>query len=363
MVFSLKKIRKSFSLVELSVVLLVMGFLLSLSLSGIHTLTDNVKRQKNEQKIQVIKNALHRFFAENRRLPRPMDYTISRNNGNYGKEKLAMNTYDVYVNAVFYSKVQKPIINATNVTQAYEGKTVKVKYIMYKGIIPFKELNLTENDIVDEYGNLFEYYVPDIMTIEDYRQPINNEAIYRIGYAVKNNDYGEYSKYFCFGLNNKNPRSICQASDSFVYGVLFSSNLNDIENGIFYNQAPYGLRVKRLQSGLDFANNGAIAYVVVSHGADGTKTCALRYKNNDNSTSAGGNLIAIEVNKYTTINSVAENMFYSAQNCINARSQNNVVGREEFVKDMNKEFIFYKGNKSNFFDDVVVYETIADLML
>ena len=200
MVFSLKKIRKSFSLVELSVVLMVIGFLLSLSLSGVHTLTDNLKKQKNEQKIQVIKNALHRFFAENRRLPRPMDYTISRNNSNYGREKLAMNTYDADVNAVFYSKVQKPIIDATNVTQAYEGNTVNVKYIMYKGVIPFKELNLTENDIVDEYGNLFEYYVPDIMTIEDYRQPINNEAIYRIGYAVKNNDYGEYSKYFCFGV-------------------------------------------------------------------------------------------------------------------------------------------------------------------
>ena len=70
---------------------------------------------------------------------------------------------------------------------------------MFSGIIPFKELHLTEKDIIDEYGNFIEYWVGQYMTIKLGEKIIDTSKInlatssnttffgipYKSGYSIK----------------------------------------------------------------------------------------------------------------------------------------------------------------------------------
>lgn len=122
-----------------------------------------------------------------------------------------------------------------------ESENIKenMRYTMYRGIVPFKELKLNENDVVDMYGNYFTYYVPEIMTIENGKTPniydISNEFV-KVGYRKKDNSWGDYSKYPCPSIRNGAPNTLCDASKNNLYGILFNDDKKQL------TRLPYGFQ-------------------------------------------------------------------------------------------------------------------------
>ena len=464
---------------------------------------------------------------------------------------------------------------------------INVKYIMHRGIVPFKELGLQEQDVVDNAGNFFEYYVPEIMTLKNGASPTdfyNAKAFYKTGYSKKVNETSsdeDQTSYPCISQKDSHPKNLCEKSEFEHFGVKFTENNHTIDvpneyepvnyiggtgtqtidlgykpttatriqfkyvyerclGGVFigyhvgsdetdyrffcaandntyfdgganesriqtsyitsntkiyeteiynygiknlidnsvvatstgtvnvsansnlqlfrlnsdygkiyyikiyetntlkrnyipcyrksdgvaglyetvekkfytnsgtgtfiigdntapdisYTQPPYGLRVRDVELENQSAkydsskgvyvpnpleayvdNNGDIAYVLVSHGENGDKTCGIRKPKVNNvapnmiSTLTNCAKIGQDSNDIvidTTLNTCSNTSTskYEAQNCFNVEENSafDLIGREKFLNGKNHELTFYQGKKSQSFDDIVEYETLANLL-
>ena len=122
---------------------------------------------------------------------------------------------------------------------------INVKYIMHRGIVPFKELGLQEQDIVDNTGNFFEYYVPEIMTLKDGTSPVNfynSKAFYKTGYSKKVNETSsdeEQTSYPCISQKDSHPKNLCEKSEFEHFGVKFTENNHTIDIPNDYEPVEY----------------------------------------------------------------------------------------------------------------------------
>ena len=155
--------KKSLSLLEMVVSLLVMSVIVATSLKYGSSAYSQYKYSANQKKLENIQTALKNYFKAHGRLPRPSPYNnLTTTDDKYGKE-LEINSgctdmscreitdTIVYSNKkIQYSKMQanKGATNADKVDGTYNNW---VQYTandyMFSGIVPFKELHLTEKDI------------------------------------------------------------------------------------------------------------------------------------------------------------------------------------------------------------------------
>lgn len=77
---------KGFSLVELSVVMMIMSIILGAVLSIATTKTKEAKVRETEITMKKVANMLAAYVAENKRIPCPANGTISQNNATFGQE-------------------------------------------------------------------------------------------------------------------------------------------------------------------------------------------------------------------------------------------------------------------------------------
>ncbi len=135
--------KSAFSLLELSIVLLV----ISLMLGGILTvITQNARIEKNRlmaEKFDRIRNAMMDYRLANKRLPCPGDITMIPSSTDFGIQggPETMCNDDV------------PGANFANA-----GETV------YGGSVPVRTLGLTDEDAYDPWGNMLLYVVDKNMT-------------------------------------------------------------------------------------------------------------------------------------------------------------------------------------------------------
>lgn len=102
--------KAGFSLLEMALVLVIVGLLLSLSLNLMFNLSKTNRIKRSENKLELVKDALVGFLIKNGHLP----YADSNGDG--------------------------------------EGDT-------YNGLVPYHDLGLTRADVSDAYGKLFHYDV------------------------------------------------------------------------------------------------------------------------------------------------------------------------------------------------------------
>lgn len=128
---------RGFSLVEMSVVLLIIAFIAGTSISLKVYDLNTYKEQQTRKKIEAIKNSLAIFTALNSRLPCPANINLSQNDVNAGKEACGCEV----VNS------SKSISFACN-SDAYIG-----------GAVPVDALNLPLSFLYDGWGNQIFYAV------------------------------------------------------------------------------------------------------------------------------------------------------------------------------------------------------------
>lgn len=387
------RIKKSFTLIEISVVLAVLGALISLSIKASSGLYSKYKYKANQKKIEVIQQALQTYFTMHKRLPAPASYLLHNQD-----TKLFGSECDVMGNA---GKRDWTIYKTSNAQGGYgQAESLGTDYhltvlnynnlyheIRY-GIVPFKELGLSQDDVTDMYGNFFEYYVPsqvvdpidthtyhgapEVFTKKGYttvyynttesadnpQHACGNASAVRSTYGSSND-----SDYPCGSEKMKEGQSLAEVEYYYYDHSDATAALNGM---ITWKVPPYGIRIKDVETTAKNAastkfldQNGTVAYAIVSHGEDGERTCALK----PNSTRGGK---PQKITKLTATNADDRTKF-SAQNCLNVgtNSTYGIKGRAMFNQTSaanHSPFIFYKGERTKFFDDQIGYETLGGLL-
>ena len=391
-----QQMKKSLSLLEMIVSILVMSIVASVSLKyGLNTYS-KYKYSANQKKLENIQIALKNYFKSNGRLPRPSPYhNLTTADDKYGKE-LEINsgctnischeiTDTVVYNSrkITYSKMKakKGETNADKVDGTYNNW---VQYTandyMFSGIVPFKELHLTEKDIIDEYGNFIEYWVGQYMTIKLGEKIIDTSKInittssnttffgipYKSGYNVKYFNETSQNYYPCQKKANifqcdavDNGTSLPSVAitqnpptEKLITTDRSANNFISNESEILYLIPPYGLRIKDASTDKFIDNASTTAFVLVSHGANALQTCGITRN-------------TFNINTHNNLTSTTDHdKKYEAQNCIDATNNItlNITGRDNSTSQ-GKEFLFYQGVKTDFFDDQLSYSSLSSLLL
>lgn len=126
---------RGFTLVEMSVVLVIVGLILGAAMSLGNTLLQRSRIATTTQKEEAIKTALISFIARNNRLPCPAVPTLAPGTAGYGAEAATPGT-------------------CTNVPTSGAGAS-----LVLTGIVPWTALGLTDDAVLDGYYNRFTYIV------------------------------------------------------------------------------------------------------------------------------------------------------------------------------------------------------------
>lgn len=134
---------KSFTLIELSVVLLVIAILSTTGI-GIYKKM-NPQHASDTKKMKEIQLALDKYFAVHKRLPRPANITVLPTSADFGKE------VNLGVNPGFRK-------------QSYGTTSGREQGFIVGGGLPVVELGLDSSYAFDSYGNRIEYWTHDLFT-------------------------------------------------------------------------------------------------------------------------------------------------------------------------------------------------------
>lgn len=143
MKLTVKFISKGFSLVELSIVILILGIMTTATLNIYNTKAEIQKYQKTKNEMLVIQDALSTFFAVRGRLPCPADPSAAKSNTTFGKEQIDTST--------------QPASCKTTGTGMLSGALSSD--VQYYGAVPTRTLGLPDSYISDEFNNRFGYVV------------------------------------------------------------------------------------------------------------------------------------------------------------------------------------------------------------
>ena len=131
--------KHAFSLVELSVVLLVIATLLSTSVIGYKSIISASKVKSNKDSIDAVYKAIGSYLITNKKLPCPASLTLTKGDVNYGNE--------VRVSGACPSSTSGGvIISSSNTNLAY-------------GMVPTQTLGLPANIAEDSFGTKLSYII------------------------------------------------------------------------------------------------------------------------------------------------------------------------------------------------------------
>ena len=144
----LKKIHQSFTLIELSVILFIVGAMTTAALAMFKA--RSVQQMSDHKKVQAISDALVRYYAVHKRLPRPANLNVAITNANFGTEvALGVQPGGGFRKQSYGADV---------------GRTDRPVGYIISGMVPVAELGLPAEYAFDSYGNRIEYWTHDLLT-------------------------------------------------------------------------------------------------------------------------------------------------------------------------------------------------------
>jgi prepilin-type N-terminal cleavage/methylation domain-containing protein len=135
-----KKQKTAFSLIELSIVILIISILIAGSLSTSQTSVNNNKNQITKERMQIAYDALASFVLLNKRLPCPADITAQKGAATYGDEA-------------------DSVVNDATLCDGLTSSTDITATNLVYGMLPLKALGIDVNMAEDGFGTKFSYAV------------------------------------------------------------------------------------------------------------------------------------------------------------------------------------------------------------
>jgi prepilin-type N-terminal cleavage/methylation domain-containing protein len=136
---------RGFSLVEMSIVLVIIGFIASSAISVAITTDYTTKRDETESKLDRIEEALAGYVSTNHRLPCPANGALASSSATFGLE---------VVTAGAAGNPQTCDSGSVNFTDA-----VATPNTVYGGVIPIRTLSLPDDFMFDGWGRRIDYVV------------------------------------------------------------------------------------------------------------------------------------------------------------------------------------------------------------
>ena len=154
--------KQGFSLVELSIVLLILGVMIGGLMS---VLAQDARRKKQLElkiKMDAIEKSLSAYVKKNNRLPCPSDGTYGITSAYFGKEATSStsDTTTCIVGSGNYSSGFRTSNPSPPMANFYTGTTVG-------GVVPVRSLGLPDDYILDPWGGRFTYIVDMRFTTND----------------------------------------------------------------------------------------------------------------------------------------------------------------------------------------------------
>ncbi len=149
------QIKNGFSLVEMSVVLVVIGLITGMGVSAAIDSLESTRRVATETKLDVIESALFNFRKNYGRLPCPADSALATDNANYGVEAANLGTCTGGTPA------------ATHVTPTLAIPDSTESSAVPSGALPVRTLGLPDEFMYDSWGGKFMYEVTPAMTMDN----------------------------------------------------------------------------------------------------------------------------------------------------------------------------------------------------
>jgi len=152
-----------FTLLELSIVLMIIALVTGMSLSMSISVVATARLSATQQKMKIIEDALMAYRVANDRLPCPGDLTLPATNVNYGIEAGAATGSTIGVGTgVCTGGSMSPAANFTGTGTTNASSTAA------EGALPALTLGLPADMMVDGWGNRFRYAVDIAYTANGY---------------------------------------------------------------------------------------------------------------------------------------------------------------------------------------------------
>ena len=151
--------QRGFTLVELSVVLIIVSLMLSFGLEATQSTSKNECYAKTRSQLRDIQFAIDKYVANNARYPMPASLTSTSgvNDPELGMELAAYDANKVQYNSQQYSQTAgQSDISASSPTAANR---------VVIGALPFRTLGLPFSYSADCWGNRFRYMVTEYLTV------------------------------------------------------------------------------------------------------------------------------------------------------------------------------------------------------
>lgn len=147
-----KKKLKAFSLIELSIVILIISILLTGTISISNSSINNKKIAQTKEKMAAIYKAMGIYLAKNGKLPCPAKINLTKSNSDYGVAVTSCNTTPA-ANQGYWRTAE------TNMGDDFD---------IFYGMVPTTTLNLPMEYAEDAFGTKLSYFILSGFTQENY---------------------------------------------------------------------------------------------------------------------------------------------------------------------------------------------------
>ncbi len=209
-----KKHKKAFSLIELSIVILIISILAAGAISVSTVALTNAKTKVTHERLNAIYKAIGSFVARNYRLPCPASLMLTRSDPGYGSESGSG--------------------DCRNPTEGYYLSNQNPQIIY--GMVPVAALGLSDEMAEDGFGSKIGYVINSNLTIAEYPNEANNG-----NFSFYNPPSEEMIKIYQLPSTNivENVAFTLISHGANKYGGFnsFSSSQNSIANADLYERS------------------------------------------------------------------------------------------------------------------------------
>jgi type II secretory pathway pseudopilin PulG len=208
-----KYIKKAFSILELSVVLLIIGALISSSIGVYKTVISSRKNMETKDKFEIIYQALGSYFKKYHRLPCPAAITLLKSNASFGKEVTC--NYDLSTNG-----------SSVGIWQDADNNN-----LVY-GAVPIAELGLSKEIAIDGFGAKIAYVVIKGFTDQSTSNSISSSTLAVSGQNFQW-DSGDGSSTNRIRIHQRNGANISKVTSEGIITLIsygYNRNCSYLEN-------------------------------------------------------------------------------------------------------------------------------------